>query len=100
MFRPTRLGLWSALLVAFALGLHWFMAMSVSPRMGVTADEVVHLTGGYTYWKFNDYRLHPENGTLPMRIAALPWLAMDLKFPPLTDWDWLNSRVNLVGQKF
>jgi 4-amino-4-deoxy-L-arabinose transferase-like glycosyltransferase len=93
--RPTEL-----LLVALALALYWLMAVSVSPRMGVTADEVVHLTGGYSYWKFNDYRLHPENGTLPMRLAALPLLGMDLKFPPLDDPDWTGSKVNLVGEKF
>lgn len=88
------------LLVACALILYWGMAVSASTKMGVTADEVVHLTGGYSYWKFNDYRLQPENGTLPMRLAALPLLDMDLKFPALTDRDWLNSKVNLVGEKF
>ncbi len=87
------------LLVGAALLLHWLMAASVSPRMGVTTDEVVHLTGGYTYWKFNDYRLHPENGTLPMRLAALPWLFSDVKHPSLEDPTWLNSKVNLWGAK-
>ena len=96
--RPSRLP--ELLLVALALALYWVMAVSVSPRMGVTADEVVHLTGGYSYWKFNDYRLHPENGTLPMRLAALPLLDMDLKFPPPDDPAWLGSKVNLVGEKF
>ena len=89
-----------ALLVAAALLLYWVMAVSVSPRLGVTADEVVHLTGGYSYWKFNAYRLHPENGTLPMRVATLPLLAMELTFPPLDDPHWLSSKVNLVGEKF
>ena len=89
------------LLVAAALALYYVMAVSVSPRLGVTADEVVHLTGGYSYWKFNDYRLHPENGTLPMRVAALPLLAMDLKFPPLEgNPDWLRSQVNTLGDRF
>ena len=87
-------------LVAAALALHWLLAASVSPRMGVTADEVVHLTGGWSYWKFNDYRLQPENGTLPMRVAALPLLGMDLKFPAPDDPEWLNSKVNVVGEKF
>jgi hypothetical protein len=77
------------------------MAASTSPRMGVTADEVVHLTGGYSYWKFNDYRLHPENGTLPMRVAALPVVAMDdVKFPALTEPTWIDSKVNLIGEIF
>ncbi|MDD3180231.1 MAG: glycosyltransferase family 39 protein [Opitutaceae bacterium] len=87
-------------LIALGLAVYWLMAVSVSPRVGVTGDEVVHLTAGYSYWKFNDYRMHPENGTLPMRLAALPLLAMDLHFPPLTDPDWLNSKVHLFGEKF
>lgn len=90
----------TALLVALILGLYWLMAVSVSSRIGVTADEVVHLTGGYSYWKFNDYRMHPENGTLPMRIATLPWLAMDVKFPPLDHPEWVASRVNRLGDVF
>lgn len=98
--RARRLGRWPALAVAAALALYWFMASSVSRHMGVTADEVVHLTGGYTYWTFNDYRLHPENGTLPMRIAALPWLSMDLKFPPRDSFEWRQSRVNHLGDAF
>lgn len=89
------------LLVAAALALYYVMAVSVSPRLGVTADEVVHVTGGYSYWKFNDYRLHPENGTLPMRAATLPLLAMDLRFPALEDnADWQRSQVNTLGDQF
>ena len=88
------------LLVALALGLYWVMAVSASRRMGVTADEVVHLTGGYSYWTLNDYRLHPENGNLAQRIAALPLLAIDLAFPSLDDPHWIASKVNLVGEKF
>ena len=98
--RSRRIRFWPALGIAVGLALHWFMAASVSPSMGVTADEVVHLTGGYSYWKFNDYRLHPENGTLPMRIATLPLLGMDLKFPSQANYEWKQSKVNLVGDEF
>ena len=98
--RPRR-HLPEALLAGLAFVLFWLMAASTSPRMGVTADEVVHLTGGYSYWKFNDYRLHPENGTLPMRLAALPVVAMeDVKFPSLEEPTWINSKVNLIGEIF
>ena len=100
MTAALRQPLRTAVLVAAALALYWAMAVSVSPRMGVTGDEVVHLTGGYSYWKFNDYRLHPENGTLAMRLAALPLLGMDLRFPPLTTPAWLNSQVEAVGYEF
>ncbi|OYU98795.1 MAG: hypothetical protein CFE26_26940, partial [Verrucomicrobiales bacterium VVV1] len=68
--------------------------------MGVTADEVVHLTAGYSYWKLNDYRLQPENGTLPMRIAALPLMALDLRWPPADDPWWRHALGNHVGDNF
>jgi hypothetical protein len=87
-------------LVVLALLLYWVMAVSASQRLGVTADEVVHLTGGYSYWTLNDYRLHPENGNLAQRIAALPLLAMDLTFPALDDPQWIASKVNVLGEKF
>ncbi len=86
--------------VALGLAAFWVMAVSVSPRLGVTADEVVHLTGGYSYWKFNDYRLHPENGTLAMRVATLPLLGMELAFPSFDDPDWLQSRAHMAGRTF
>jgi hypothetical protein len=72
--RPTVLV--AALLLAF-----WAMAVTVSPRVGATADEPLHLAGGYSYWRFNDYDLQPENGNLPMRVQTAPLLAMELKFP-------------------
>jgi 4-amino-4-deoxy-L-arabinose transferase-like glycosyltransferase len=86
--------------VACVLALYWVMAVSGSPRMGVTGDEIVHITGGYSYWTLNDYRLHPENGNLAQRLAALPLLGMDLRFPSLDDPYWQASKVNLVGEKF
>ncbi len=100
MARATVRSRVTALVITAALVLYWFMATSVSPRMGVTGDEVVHLTGGYSYWMFNDYRLHPENGNLAQRIAALPLAFMDLTFPSLDDPYWMTSKVNLVGEKF
>ena len=50
-----------------------------------TYDEIAHVTGGYSYWVRNDYRLHPENGNLPQRRLALPLLAMDLRLPANED---------------
>ena len=86
--------------VALLLVLHAVLAFTAAYRNGVTADEVVHLTGGYSYWRFNDYRLQPENGTLPMRIAALPLLAMDLRWVASDDPHWRNSIVNRLGHDF
>ncbi|MEN9661062.1 MAG: hypothetical protein RL324_11 [Verrucomicrobiota bacterium] len=87
---------WATLL----LSLYWILAVSASPRVGVTADEILHLTAGYSYWEQNDYRLQPENGTLAMRAAALPLLAMDLKFPSLDSENWKHSFVPDIGREF
>ena len=56
-----------------------------------TFDEGVHATAGYTFWRYNDYRLNPENGNLPQRVMALPLLSGQHKFPS-TDSDlWRTS---------
>lgn len=85
----------TALFLAF-----WGMAVSVSPRVGETSDERVHLVGGYSYWTLNDYRLQPENGSLPMRVQALPLLPMGLRFPPLDSTHFRTASANDVGHLF
>lgn len=90
----------TALLLAGIFTLFWGMAVSVSPRLGVTADELVHLVGGYSYWKFDDYRLQPENGTLAMRVESLPLLPMNLRFPPLDSVDWQGASATGAGHVF
>lgn len=91
---------WLALLVIALCGLHAWMAASVSRTFSSTADEIVHLTSGYAYWKFQDYRLQPENGNLPQRLAALPLLAMDVTFPPTSGPDWTQANVWRLGYNF
>ena len=86
--------------VGALLLLYWAMAVSVSPRVGATSDERVHLVGGYSYWKFDDYRMQPENGNLTMRVEALPLLTMPLHFPSFASEDWRHSRANDVGHMF
>ena len=90
----------TTLVLAALLGLYWTMAVTASRRMGITADEPVHLTGGYSYWRFNDYRLQPENGTLAMRAAALPLLPMNLSWVSDSDPEWQHSFVNSVAYTF
>ncbi|MDP2136310.1 MAG: glycosyltransferase family 39 protein [Candidatus Didemnitutus sp.] len=62
-----------------------FMVATVFPRIGVTFDEPAHLTAGRAYWSENDYRLHPENGLLPQRLAALPAVIQNTPFPGLNN---------------
>ena len=86
---------------AALLTLHFVLAVGSKRRESTTSDELVHLTAGFSYWQFNDYRLHPENGNLPQRWAALPaWLA-GAKFPPLAGNDyWRVSDAWVVGHQF
>jgi len=66
-----------ALLLICFVALGAGAAMQKSP----TFDETVHLTGGYSYWAFSDYRLHPENGNWSQRWSALPLWLVGYQFP-------------------
>jgi len=90
-----------ATLVAGALlALFWWMAASVSREHSTTADEIFHVTAGYSYWTLGDYRLQPENGNLPQRWAALPLLASDVHFPKTDQAAWRSADVADIGQQF
>jgi hypothetical protein len=87
----------AVLLAAGLLGLYWWMATSVSDSVGVTGDEIAHLTAGYSYWTTDDYRLQPENGNLPQRWAAIPLLRGAARFPTLDQNAWRISDVWDLG---
>jgi len=76
----------AAVLFAFWLGL-------LASLLGTsqTLDEGVHVTAGYTFWRHNDYRLNPENGNLPQRVAALPLLFRQDNFVPAESELWRTS---------
>ena len=87
--------------VAVLLALHWWLAVSATFGESVTADETAHLTGGYCYWRFNDYRLQPENGNLPQRWGALPLLLERPRLEPAAAPGWWSlSHVWLISQQF
>jgi hypothetical protein len=93
---PFRLILF-ALLLAFG---HAAVATFAMRDKSTTADELAHVTGGYTFNHWNDYRLHPENGILPQRWQALPATLASTDFPPLNSVGWRKSVVWLVGYDF
>ncbi|HEY5079039.1 MAG TPA: glycosyltransferase family 39 protein, partial [Opitutaceae bacterium] len=97
--RPSR-QTWVLAAAALLLGLHFAMAVASKRSQSTTSDEIVHLTGGYSYWAFDDYRLQPENGNLPQRWVALPaWLA-GAKFPGLDQVFWRKSDAWVMGHEF
>lgn len=88
-------------LVALLLAAYVWIGWSASLGKGPAFDESAHLTAGYSYWKFNDYRLQPENGNLPQRWAALPLLALEPRLAPRdAPARWMAADVWKIGQRF
>jgi len=67
-FAPSGL---TCLALLLALG-HAALATLAMREKSTTADELAHVTGGYTFNRWHDYRLQPENGNLPQRWQTLP----------------------------
>jgi 4-amino-4-deoxy-L-arabinose transferase-like glycosyltransferase len=79
-FRFTLIGLLLVLMFSLAVdSLRW---------ESVTLDEPLHLTAGYAFCAFGDYRLQESHGALPQRWFALPLLVTDVKFPSREDDSW------------
>jgi hypothetical protein len=98
--RPTQTH-WRVFAVASLLAIHLSLAFVGILGRSVTSDETGHLTAGYTYWIFNDYRLQPENGSLPQRWGALPLLFLRPELNRSSrSGDWEASRVWNVAQTF
>ena len=87
--------------VAVLLALHWWLGVSALFTKSAMSDETAHLTGGYSYWRFNDYRLQPENGNLPQRWGALPLLLERPRLKPADTPEWWSlSHLWLISHKF
>lgn len=83
------------LLLAMHMGLAWHSTLQRS----LTVDEIYHITGGYFFDRFGDYRLHPDNGVLPQRLHALPAVLMGAKAPPLEgNPHWAISDLFAISQ--
>jgi hypothetical protein len=92
---PRRYSLLSSPLAAIVVLIAFWLGMLASLRdKSLTLDEGAHVSAGYTFWRYNDYRFNPENGNLPERVMALPLLFGHYKFPdPESDGEiWRNCR--------
>jgi len=74
------------------LAAFWLALVASLRNKSLTSDEIVHATAGYTYWRFDDYRINPENGNLPQRIIGIPIAAGDYKFPLIDSELWWTSQ--------
>jgi hypothetical protein len=88
--------------VAVSVMLAWYYAwaLSAAATKSIAFDELLHVTGGYSYWKFGDFRLHGENGNLPQRWAALPLFLSDTHFPELSADEWAMPNMQAIGNAF
>src|SRR4051812_1947783 len=85
----------AAVLVAF------YAALLLSLRdKSATFDEPGHATAGYVYWKFNDYRVDPENGILTKRWIALPFLGGKDAFPAISSNGWSTATTWILADEW
>jgi 4-amino-4-deoxy-L-arabinose transferase-like glycosyltransferase len=83
------------------LAMHVFLALWAAAQESVTADEILHVTGGYFYNRYGDYRIQPENGNLTQRWVALPAWLMAAPPPPMADSEyWRTSSNSVVAYQF
>jgi hypothetical protein len=81
------------------LFVHYLAGLFATQHKSATFDEPLHITGGYTYNRFHDYRIHPENGLLPQRWAALPLSFQSLNYS--TEHPaWLSCERVSAGYQF
>ncbi len=104
--RPARW--WNGGAAALAVALAYVvLALHAARDKGVAYDELAHVTAGASYWLFDDYRLDPENGNLPQRLATLAfawprWLADSAAppaFPAREQVEWRRSDLWELGRQ-
>jgi len=76
---------------ALLLAAFWVVLAASLTHKSLTYDEVAHAAAGYSYWHFGDYRLQPENGVLPQRVAGLPLELSVAPFPPPDPSAWRDA---------
>ncbi len=89
----------TTLAILLALG-HAVLAVTAMADKSMTSDEIAHLTAGQAYNTRDDYRLQPENGNLPQRLAALPLTLAGDPLPPPSLASWQTADVWKYGHTF
>lgn len=97
---PSRPPIWLLVVLLLVASGHAWLAQRAMRHKSSTSDELGHITGGYTFDVFNDYRMHPENGLLPQRWQALPAAITGQRYPSMDDPHWRHADVWIFGHKF
>ncbi|TSC89075.1 MAG: hypothetical protein G01um10143_456 [Parcubacteria group bacterium Gr01-1014_3] len=77
--RLISLARWSIVMVIVIVSAVLMLNAAISDSAIV--DEVAHISAGYSYLKFLDYRLNPEHPPLVKMLAAAPLLFQPINFP-------------------
>lgn len=96
--RATETRLWLA--VALLVAAHAALAFTAVRTKGVTYDEVYHVTGGYLFDRFNEFRVHTDNGVLPQRLHGLAPLVAGATPPRMDDVYWRTSDAGVIAHHF
>ncbi|MDO8539569.1 MAG: glycosyltransferase family 39 protein [Opitutaceae bacterium] len=81
-------------------GLHAVLAVTATVDKSMTADEIAHLTAGHAYNVRGDFRMQPENGNLPQRLAALPLGVARVALPDPNTPSWRRADIWNYGHTF
>lgn len=68
-------------IVAFLLGIMLGLGVNSMAHDSAIVDEVAHIPAGYSYLKYQYYRLNPEHPPLIKVLAGAPLQFMKLSFP-------------------
>lgn len=87
--------------VIILIGLHVLLALSAVAGKSVAVDETFHVTGGFLFNRYGDYRIHPTNGILPQRLQALPAILKQANPPAFAgNVSWENADLINVSHQF
>ena len=78
-------------MLAAVCAIWWCVAVGSTLGKSATSDEPLHIVGGASYWRLNDYRLHSENGNLPQRWCAIPLVIAGWPLPSFEHPGWNRS---------
>lgn len=89
------------LLIALILACCFFLQVFLgSLQKSLTWDEPSYIAAGYTYLKFNDFRLNPSHPPLMQILVGSPLCFIDINAPGQDDPVWQNQNpVVAYGRK-
>jgi len=86
--------------VALLAAACWSLTVTSVMDKSATFDEGAYLVSGTAHWITGDYRLNPEAGPLPQRLAALALLPSAPALPPTDQEAWRTASHDRLGFQF